>query len=205
MLTLWDLVRGVLPKPAPPPRAPKVAPARAPRRVPAAPFPVSIPKPANSMQERYDQITRQMLDQYNVRVRRWRTHMSGIAWEVHYRDGRINRLIEAPKPKGPMSVAIFLHEIGHHAIGFNTFRPRCLEEYHAWAFAIEQMEKLNLNITESVRRRMHNSLRYAIQKASRRGLKQLPPELTPFMVRWPGPPRGRSTRPRATRKAATRP
>ncbi len=137
------------------------------------------------MQDRYDAVTRQMLAQYNIKVRRWRTAMSGIAWELRYRDGTVKRLIEAPKPKGPMSVAIFLHEIGHHAIGFNTYRPRCREEYYAWAYALDQMEKLNLNITDGVRKRMHDSLHYAVQKARRRGLKSIPAELEPFShSRW---------------------
>lgn len=140
------------------------------------------------MQDRYDAVTRQMLAQYNIKVRRWRTAMSGIAWELRYRDGTVKRLIEAPKPKGPMSVAIFLHEIGHHAIGFNTYRPRCREEYYAWAYALEQMEKLKLNITDGVRKRMHDSLHYAVQKARRRGLKSIPPELEPFSHgRWKSP------------------
>jgi hypothetical protein len=136
------------------------------------------------MAARYDEITRQMLERHGIRVRRWRTAMTGIAWEVRYRDGSTARLIEAPKPKGPMSAAVFLHEIGHHVIGFNVYKPRCLEEYHAWAFAIAQMESLGLNITDNVRRRMHLSLRYAIQKAQRRGLRQLPPELEPFRGPW---------------------
>lgn len=138
------------------------------------------------MEARYEAITRQMLQEHGVKVRRWRKHMSGIAWEVYYRDGRTVKLIEAPKPKGPMSAAVFLHEIGHHVIGFGTYKPRCLEEYHAWVFAVEQMEKLGLNVTESVRRRMHNSLRYAVQKASRRGLRQLPPELEPYTTPYRG-------------------
>lgn len=191
MLTLWDLLKKQVRPPAPPPQAP---PPR--RRVSVRPKPESPsgsqaaakPAPAapSTMQDRYDRVTREMLELHGVRVRRWRTSMSGIAWQVRYHDGRTVRLIEAPRPKGPMSAAVFLHEIGHHAIGFNTYKPRCLEEYHAWAFALDQMDKLGLNITESVRRRMHNSLRYAIQKAHRRGLKQLPPELTPFLTRWPG-------------------
>jgi len=137
------------------------------------------------MQSRYDSMTRDMLNQYGVRVRRWRTAMSGIAWELRYHDGRTARLIESPRPKGPMSAAIFLHEIGHHAIGFNTYKPRCLEEYHAWAFALSQMEKLGLNITDGVRRRMHDSLHYAVQKARRRGIKAVPIELEPYAKkRW---------------------
>jgi len=205
MLTLWDLLKKhAMPerfspaKPAPPaaqrPRPPaKVSAAPRPAPPPAATAAPSGPA-APSMNDRYEQMTRRMLELHGVRVRRWRTHMSGIAWEVRYRDGKVTRLIEAPRPKGPMSAAVFLHEIGHHAIGFNTYKPRCLEEYHAWAFALEQMQSLNLNITEAVRRRMHESLRYAVQKAHRRGLKRIPPELTPFLVSWPGPPRRRRVR-----------
>jgi hypothetical protein len=132
------------------------------------------------MRDRYDAMQREMLETYGVRVRRWRSSMSGVAWEVHYHGGAVSRLIEAPKPRGPMSAAIFLHEIGHHAIGFNTYRPRCLEEYHAWAWALREMERRGLNVTDAVRRRMHESLAYAVAKARRRGLKRVPAELVPF-------------------------
>lgn len=137
-----------------------------------------------SMQARYDAMVQSKTREYGVRVRKWRTAMSGIAWQVEYRDGTISRLIEAPRPKGPMSAAVFLHEIGHHAIGFNVYKPRCLEEYHAWMFALREMESHGLNVTESVRKRMHNSLRYAIEKASRRGLRSLPAELVPYVRPW---------------------
>ncbi|MCU0688701.1 MAG: hypothetical protein MUE97_03020, partial [Phycisphaerales bacterium] len=88
-----------------------------------------------SAQDRYDAVTRAMLAQYGIKVRKWRTSMSGVAYELKYRDGTIKRLIESPYPKSPMSAAIFLHEIGHHAIGFHTYKPRCLEEYHAWKWS----------------------------------------------------------------------
>lgn len=106
--------------------------------------------------------------------------MSGMAWEVRYRDGTIARLIESPRPRGPMSVAVFLHEIGHHAIGFGRYRPRCLEEYHAWRFAIEAMEKEGILVSEGVKRRMARSLEYAVAKAARRGIRSLPQELAPY-------------------------
>lgn len=199
MLTLWDLVKQVLPapKPAPPKRLSPPTQARtmtrrtrpSHRRAAAAqPDMAAAQGPVPTMEARYEEVTRHMLQLHGVKVRRWRKHMSGIAWEVYYRDGRVVKLIEAPRPKGPMSAAVFLHEIGHHAIGFGTYKPRCLEEYHAWTFAIDKMEQLGLNVTESVRRRMHNSLRYAVEKASRRGLRQLPPELHPFTGPFPGDP-----------------
>jgi len=141
--------------------------------------------------ERYDALTRRMLAEHKVRVRRWRSSMTGVAWEVHYEDGQVNRLIEAPRPKGPMSAAIFLHEIGHHAIGFTRYKPRCLEEYHAWAWAVRAMEENGVTVTDAVRRRMHESLHYAVAKAARRGLRLLPQELLPFVE----PP------PRRTRRA----
>lgn len=172
--TLWDLLA---PKKAKPIAAPQRKPARKPSVRSAA-------KPS-AAQQRYEQITKDMLKQYNIRVRKWRTSMSGVAWEVHYEDGKVSRLIEAPKPKGPMSAAVFLHEIGHHAIGLGAYKPRCLEEYHAWAWSLATMESLGLNVTDRVRQRMHDSLRYAVHKSRRRGIKSLPPELAPYDIPYP--------------------
>ena len=89
-----------------------------------------------------------------------------------------------------MSCAVFLHEVGHHAIGLGTYRPRCLEEYHAWRWSLETMLELGFNVTEAVRRRRDESLHYAVAKARRRGLKRLPGELVPFLE-----PRSREVEP----------
>lgn len=145
----------------------------------------------DSMQAKYDAVVELMLARYNIRVRKWRSAMSGVAWYVTYRDGRQVNLIEAPRPKGPMSVAVFLHEIGHHAIGFDVYKPRCLEEYHAWRFALAAMHEHGLNITDQVRYRMHQSLWYAVSKAKRRGIRKIPDELLPFQERAPKPKRSR--------------
>jgi hypothetical protein len=160
----------------------------------------AAPRP-DSAQARYDLMTRTMLARYGVRVRKWRSGMCGVAWQVTYQDGTVSRLIEAPRPKGPMSAAVFLHEIGHHAIGFHTYSPRCLEEYHAWKYAIEQMAEWDLNITQRVHDRMHDSLHYAVEKARRRGLKVLPPELEPYRRARPRP--AASARQPATKRNAT--
>ena len=181
-----------------PPAKPSQPPGRRPERASAAPAPAVDPpllrskrrselatKPRRGdadvgMQAKYDAIAREMLVKYGVKVRKWRTNSSGVAWTITYKDGRVVRLLESPQPKGPMSMAIFLHEIGHHAIGLGTYKPRCLEEYHAWAFSIRTMEERGLNISERVRDRMFKSLRYAVRKARRRGLKELPVELLPY-------------------------
>lgn len=203
MLTLWDLLDPLIlrltPAKKPPPAAPRrparpvvVAPLVAPPTISPAPptLPRRAAKPrraaepaAADMQARYDAVVKLMLETHRIRVRKWRTGMCGIAWYVTYRDGTRVNLIEAPRPKGPMSAAVFLHEIGHHAIGFNVYRPRCLEEYHAWRWSLEAMEAHGLNITDAVRLRMHRSLWYAVEKAKRRGIKSIPEELTPFLER----------------------
>lgn len=180
-LTLWDLLPRIL-RPSPSkPGAPGTSgrAARAPVRKPAQRARVSEVSDSGA-QARYDAVVRESLAAYGIKVRKWRSSMTGIAWEVRYRDGSKARFIESPRPKGPMSAAVFLHEVGHHAIGFGVYRPRCLEEYHAWAWSLAEMERRGLNITDSVRRRMHQSLHYAIAKAMRRGLRTLPPELEPY-------------------------
>jgi hypothetical protein len=202
MMTLWDLIKhagekvGVVAAPAKrkPPSGRKPAATRVRRRPRVSAGAEASRRPASAtklnMEERYEQITRRYLAEHGIKVRKWRKGMTGIATQLRFKDGRIAKYIESPRPRGPMSMAVFLHEIGHHVIGFNTYRPRCLEEYHAWRFAIQQMELLELNITESVRRRMHNSLRYAVQKAERRGIREIPAELHAFRGPWQGSPRG---------------
>lgn len=179
MTTLWDIlapIRSLLGRPAAPTPP---SPSRAVKPQAAKPSRAEPPKNTPA-QDRYDAMTRAMLAQYGIKVRKWRKNSSGIARLTTYKDGSVVRTLESPRPTGPMSAAIFLHEVGHHAIGFGVYKPRCLEEYHAWAFALREMERLGLNITDSVRRRMHRSLKYAIDKARRRGLRELPPELIPF-------------------------
>ncbi len=183
MLTLWDLLRPLRRGGEPPAPRTKGRPVAPQARVKVA------PRLKSAAQDRYSALVSTMLAEHGVRVRKWRTGMSGMAWEVVYADGKVTRLIEAPRPKGPMSAAVFLHEIGHHAIGFHRYRPRCLEEYHAWAWALSAMERSGVAVTDSVRLRMHESLHYAIEKARRRGLRQLPPELLPYLTR---PPRRRA-------------
>lgn len=175
--TLWDLIsRAEKPRRERPASAAPVqkAPAKSKREK-------HVPTRATPMQQRYDALVVEMKRTYGVRVRKWRSSSSGCAWEVKYDNGSLRRLIESPYPKGPMSCAIFLHEIGHHAIGFRTYKPRCLEEYHAWKWALETMEERGFNVTDAVRKRMHDSLRYAVAKARRRGLQHLPVELLVYL------------------------
>ena len=133
------------------------------------------------MQLRYDGLVDEMKKIHGVRVVKWRSSTSGCAWQVKYADGTNARLIESPYPRGPMSCAVFMHEIGHHAIGFNRYRPRCLEEYHAWRWGLQEMEDRGFNVTPKVLARRDDALRYAVAKAVRRGLKRLPTELVPYL------------------------
>lgn len=128
---------------------------------------------------RYEALARWMVEAHGLRVRRWRRGTSGLAWEISRSRG-VERWIEAPYPRGPVSCAVFLHEVGHHSIGLGKVAPRCLEEFHAWRWAIEGMEAAGIPVAESVTRRMHASLRYAVAKAERRGIRRLPPELAPY-------------------------
>jgi hypothetical protein len=128
----------------------------------------------------FSTIVRAMKRKYRVRVRRWRRHMSGCAWSVSYSDGRSVNWIESPYPRTPISLAIFLHEIGHHAIGFYRYRVRCEEEYHVWQWALAQMRKLGIEPDKRVQTRFDKSMQYAVGKALRRGAKKLPEPLMRF-------------------------
>jgi len=171
-LTLWDFIT---PRRIRNPRSRRPVRPSA-RAAPARP----TPKHESPAQAKYRTMQRDMLERYGVRVRKWRSNSSGVAWQITYADGSISKLIESPRPTGPVSAAIFLHEIGHHAIGFGVYSPRCLEELEAWCFSLDQMEAWDVAITDRVRKRVHESLVYAVDKARRRGLKRVPAALIPY-------------------------
>jgi len=66
-------------------------------------------------------------------------------------------------------------------IGFSTYKRRCEEEYHAWVWAIRQMKKLGIPADARVQRRFERSMEYAVAKAMRRGIKQVPQQLAEFL------------------------
>lgn len=155
------------------------------------PVPASI-RELPTVAARYDALVEHMLAIHGLRVKRWRSGTTGVAYELRTpgRRGapdRIERWIEAPYPKGPVSCAVFLHEVGHHAIGLGAVSPRCLEEYHAWRWATEGLAAAGIPVGVSVERRMREGLEYAVAKAMRRGLRRLPSELVPYL-----PPRRRA-------------
>jgi hypothetical protein len=129
----------------------------------------------------YSRIVAQMKRRYDLRVRKWRTSMSGCAWRVYHHNGNVVNWIESPYPRTPISLAIFLHEVGHHVIGFEKYKKRCEEEYHVWLWAIREMRSLGIEPDARVQRRFEMSMEYAVGKAVRRGLKLLPDSLNQFL------------------------
>ena len=134
-----------------------------------------------NMKPHFAAIVRDMKREHGLRVKRWRRNMSGCAWRVYHADGRTVNWVESPYPKTPISLAIFLHEVGHHVIGFDRYKKRCEEEYHVWVWAIEQMKRLGVKPDARVWRRFDLSMQYAVDKAMRRGMKELPEQLEQFL------------------------
>jgi hypothetical protein len=120
---------------------------------------------------------------YKISIRKWRSHMAGVAYELTYRDGRIKRLVSAPRPRSPVSAAIFLHEVGHHAVGFRRYSPRCLEEYYVWQWTFREMTARGIPVTHRVLRHYRRAMYHYVHRA--RLAHPLPPELAPF-THWPG-------------------
>ena len=158
------------------PQMPRVKPVP-PRVKPRAPRGIDHSRRA---QQRYDAIVEDSLAQHGLRVRRWRNSLSGLATLRIYREGSQDRTIESPYPTSPLRLAIFLHEVGHHVIGLGVFRPRCLEEFHAWRYAIDRMNEMGLPTEGTVQRRFERSMQYAVAKSVRRGIRALPVEVAAF-------------------------
>lgn len=161
-LALWDLVRG----------------RRAPSRRTSA---KAQPRKQTAQQQRYDALVADMKSTWRIRIHKWRTSTSGCAWELRDRQGEVTRMIEAPYPRGPVSCAVFLHEVGHHAIGFAHQRLRCMEEHLAWEWAIREMRQRGFHVSKRVLERRRLAMQYALRKALRRGLKAVPEPLLQWL------------------------
>ena len=127
------------------------------------------------MKGRYDDILKRVKDAYDIHVRRYRRTMSGCAWRVCHSDGRSTNWVESPRPRTPVSLAIFLHEVGHHVIGFDRQEHHSDEEYLAWKWAIDTMRRLGVEPDARTRNRVERSMQYAVQQSVKRGMKLIPP------------------------------
>ena len=132
---------------------------------------------------RYDALVRELRTRYKISIRKWRTDMAGVAYELTYGDGRIKRLIAAPRPRSPVSAAIFLHEVGHHAVGFRRYPQRCLEEHYVWQWAFREMHARGIPVTGRVQRHYRRSMYHYVRRAGVRG-EHVPAELAQF-GQWP--------------------
>jgi hypothetical protein len=129
----------------------------------------------------YAPVVELMKSRYAIRIKKWRRNMSGCAWRVYHANGRTVNWIEAPVPRTPISLAIFLHEVGHHVIGFAKYRRRCEEEFYVWMWALNEMRRHGVEPDEKVQRRVDLSMQYAVGKAVRRGIKQIPELLLRYL------------------------
>ncbi len=132
----------------------------------------------------YGAMVEHMKETHGISIRKWRKRMSGVAYELRYSNGDIKRMISSPRPRSAVSACIFLHEVGHHAIGFRKFRPRCLEEYHVWQWAFRQMRAWGIPVDARVTRHYRRSMYHYVRLAQNRGLKRLPALLEEFRI-WP--------------------
>ena len=139
-----------------------------------APRRVHVQLPVN-----YPQLVRELKTHYKISIRQWRAHMAGHAYELTYRDGTIKRLIAAPRPRSPVSAAIFLHEVGHHAIGFRRYASRCLEEHYVWQWTFREMESRGIAITHRVMKHFRRSMYHYVKRSHQRH-EHVPPELAHF-------------------------
>jgi hypothetical protein len=130
--------------------------------------------PPRQRQRALHAMARELTGHYKISIRRWRKHMSGMAYELKYADGRIKRLISAPRPRSAVSAAIFLHEVGHHAIGFKRYPCRCLEEYYVWHWTFREMHARHIPITDRVLRHYRRSMQHYIRQATPHDVWKLP-------------------------------
>ena len=118
-----------------------------------------MPDKSNPYQDAADVLLRET----GCTVRKWRQNTTGTAYTKSDDWG-----IESPRPRGPLSFAVFAHEVGHQLLHRHNSAPRWLEEIEAWEYALEQFDRFELDGKDDAQTRGAKSLRYAAHKASQR-------------------------------------
>ena len=131
----------------------------------------------------YAAIVDELIASHGLRVRRWRDDHTGCAWRTTGMDGEPINWIESPYPTDPLTFAIFLHEVGHHAIGLDAHTLESEAEYWAWQWAFDQMRARGIRPDRNVCARYELALRYAVYEEIRRENRHLPAFLTAFLPR----------------------
>lgn len=101
--------------------------------------------------ELYKKIVFDLILEYRIKVKRWRTSNIGYAYCENWE-------IEIPKPVSLAKFLTCLHEIGH-LVKDKVSNPLWKSEYLATKYAFDTCEKLNIPITEYERL---NNLNYLV-------------------------------------------
>jgi hypothetical protein len=116
-----------------------------------------------SRAEPYERAAAVLLRESGCTVRGYRSRNTGRAFTRADDWG-----IEVPRPRGPVSFAVFAHEVGHQLLHRGNGKTgRWLEEVEAWEYALAQFDRFALPGVERARVDAAVSLRYAAAKSLR--------------------------------------
>lgn len=111
----------------------------------------------------YERAGATLLAESGCEVVRWRTHSTGIAWLAADR-----WMIEAPRPRGPVSFGVFAHEVGHQMLHRGRgSRSRWQKEIEAWEWALDCFARFELPRVERARLDAVRSLSWVAHASAR--------------------------------------
>lgn len=127
-------------------------------------MPVSTSTPDPHAANVYELAFAQLLKESGCTVRRYRENtLTGVAFTNDDDWG-----IEVPRPTTARRFGTCAHEIGHQMLHRHNSKPRWLEEWEAWDYALKQFVRFDLPGAEAAMKDAAKCLRYAAKKANRR-------------------------------------
>jgi hypothetical protein len=96
-------------------------------------------------------------------------HKNNLTGVAYVKEG----IMIAPHPTTRRRLAVYLHECAHFELHTKKKHPRYIEEYQAWKWAIEVMRASEIKVCAKVLLDAQLGVKYAIEKAIRRGVKRI--------------------------------
>lgn len=128
----------------------------------------------------FEAAAQQLLKESGCTVRRYRERtLTGVAYTSDDDWG-----IEVPRPTTARRFATFAHEVGHQMLHRHNSKPRWLEEWEAWDYALKQFARFDLPGVEDALKDAAKCLRYAARKAERRAKPETAQAILDTFPRW---------------------
>ena len=88
--------------------------------------------------------------------------------------------MRVPEPKSAISLATYLHELGHHTLLSRNQKKSCLREFYAEQYSLDNLKRFGVKKNRKMVRHSNWYMSYSLGQALNRKMKDIPTEMMKY-------------------------